>query len=294
MDSEDDTENQYQPSRWSKRCPPDEAVPLHVKIATNESNVARTTVPFKSNLRYGTREGQTFDIYGNGTLKKDSPMFVYIHGGYWQYLTKELSAYCVVPLHEAGVRVVVPDYDLAPNVSLSIIVQEVFELATFIMKMAKEDGVRDVWFGGHSAGAHLSSMLLSTELLSKLDDDSKAIFRGLFLISGVYNLKPLLRTTVNDALNLTEKELSKLSPMSSIDDQVKNHLNKSFNLVVAVGENDSPAFQQQSRDFHEVLSRRGIASKYIFVEEVDHFEIVENLSKVDYKLTKELIQLITK
>ncbi|RZF37963.1 hypothetical protein LSTR_LSTR005463 [Laodelphax striatellus] len=262
----------------------------HKSNLFSESNVARSTVPFKSNVNYGTREGQTFDIYGNDSVKKDSPIFVYIHGGYWQYLSKEVSAYCVVPLHKAGVRVVIPDYDLAPSVSLSIIVQEIFELALFILKMAKEDGVRDVWFGGHSAGAHLSSMLLSTEWLSKLDDDSKAIFKGLFLVSGVYNLRPLLSTTINDALNLTEKEIEDLSSMFSIDRYVKIHLCKSFRVVVAVGEHDSPLFQKQSKDFHEVLLKSGILAEYIYVEGVDHFEIVENLSNAKFKLTKELIE----
>lgn len=44
------------------------------------------------------------------------PTFVYIHGGYWQIpvVTKENSCYCVAPLLEAGIRVVIADHDLAP------------------------------------------------------------------------------------------------------------------------------------------------------------------------------------
>lgn len=41
--------------------------------------------------------------------------FVYIHGGYWQDLNKDISAYCVEPLVNAGIRVVIPGYDLAPK-----------------------------------------------------------------------------------------------------------------------------------------------------------------------------------
>ena len=45
----------------------------------------------------------------------DAPVFVYIHGGYWQMLSKDISSYCVPPLYNAGIKVVVPDYDLAPE-----------------------------------------------------------------------------------------------------------------------------------------------------------------------------------
>lgn len=40
---------------------------------------------------------------------------MYIHGGYWQELNKDISAYCVEPLVNAGIRVIIPGYDLAPT-----------------------------------------------------------------------------------------------------------------------------------------------------------------------------------
>jgi len=45
----------------------------------------------------------------------DAPVFVYIHGGYWQLLGKSISAYCVKPLHNEGIISVIVGYDLAPN-----------------------------------------------------------------------------------------------------------------------------------------------------------------------------------
>jgi len=54
------------------------------------------------------------DVYEDGLTSSDYT-FVYIHGGYWQELNKDISAYCVEPLVNAGIRVVIPGYDLAPK-----------------------------------------------------------------------------------------------------------------------------------------------------------------------------------
>lgn len=67
-----------------------------------------------ADIRYGPGDRQLLDIYEDElTLPNDT--FVYIHGGYWQELNKDISAYCVEPLVNAGIRVVIPGYDLAPR-----------------------------------------------------------------------------------------------------------------------------------------------------------------------------------
>lgn len=64
----------------------------------------------------------------------DAPIFVYIHGGYWQKLTKNISAYCVDPLVTAGIKVIVLEYDLCPTVTLSELVEQVTRFGEFILK----------------------------------------------------------------------------------------------------------------------------------------------------------------
>jgi arylformamidase len=64
------------------------------------------------NIRYGPGDRQLMDIYENSPTSEHT--FVYIHGGYWQELNKDISAYCTEPLVNAGIRVIIPGYDLAP------------------------------------------------------------------------------------------------------------------------------------------------------------------------------------
>lgn len=62
---------------------------------------------------------------------------------------------------------------------------------------------RSLWFGGHSAGAHLAATLLCSDWLNQLDANLKEIFQGVVLISGIYHLSPLINTSINDAVGLT-------------------------------------------------------------------------------------------
>lgn len=59
---------------------------------------------------------------------------MYIHGGFWKKLSKSISAYCVDPLVSAGIKVIVLEYDLCPNVTLSELVEQVTRFGEFILK----------------------------------------------------------------------------------------------------------------------------------------------------------------
>lgn len=63
----------------------------------------------------------------------DAPVFVYVHGGYWQELNKINSAYCVGPLVAAGIKVIVLDYDLCPSITLEQIVNEMERAGDYIL-----------------------------------------------------------------------------------------------------------------------------------------------------------------
>lgn len=67
------------------------------------------------NIRYGPGEFQLLDVYEDSLTSSTGHTFVYIHGGYWQELNKDISAYCVEPLVNAGICVIIPGYDLAPT-----------------------------------------------------------------------------------------------------------------------------------------------------------------------------------
>lgn len=95
----------------------------------------------KRQLFYGSSERESYDVYFNDS-EETSKIFVYVHGGCWQMLDKESSAYCVAPFVEAGHRVILVDYNLCPNVSLTKIVQEIQTCIRHIVQYAKDTKTR--------------------------------------------------------------------------------------------------------------------------------------------------------
>jgi len=55
---------------------------------------------------------------------------------------------------------------------------------------------RNIWLGGHSAGAHLAASMIHPKVNENVG------INGFILISGVFDLNPLLETTINEALKL--------------------------------------------------------------------------------------------
>lgn len=57
--------------------------------------------------------------------------------------------------------------------------------------------------GGHSAGAQLASTLLHNKIAQFHNCELQSRLVGLILFSGVYDLRPLIETYVNEPLKLT-------------------------------------------------------------------------------------------
>ncbi|XP_069181142.1 kynurenine formamidase-like [Procambarus clarkii] len=147
-------EEQYSPTRWSKRYSDEEIIGAHVRIASERSQAARNTVSHRCNIFYGQGPRASLDVYGED-LPPESTVLVYVHGGYWRRLSKDVSSYAVLPLYNHGVITVVVGYDLAPQVSVEEIVEEVRAAVVWACRLARERGSRSVVVAGWSAGAQL-------------------------------------------------------------------------------------------------------------------------------------------
>ncbi|KAG8298520.1 hypothetical protein J6590_013697 [Homalodisca vitripennis] len=284
-------EIQYNPSCSVTRVPREEALQQFINITTNASNIARETVPHRLNLRYGYRKEQLLDLYGTD-LPPGAPIFVYIHGGFWQRLSKDISAYPVIPLREAGIKSAIVGYDLAPNVTLDVIVQEIREMAVFILNIAKEEKTKDVWFGGHSSGAHLAASLLEPDWFNSLEPCLRRMVRGMVLISGIFDVTPLMETSFNENLRLTLETAIRQSPMFKHGDL---QLLRSFSVLLSYARQDPPSFHRQSIEYRKVIEKKNpwIRTKLVEIKgETDHFNLVTNLQYPNYELTRDIIGLI--
>jgi arylformamidase len=124
---------------------------------------ARRQFACREDLRYGGRETERLDFFP--PLQKGSPLFVFVHGGYWQELSHKQSSPMAGEVLEAGFAFASIDYTLAPAAPISLMVEEVGLALAFLRESADELGftAERITLAGHSAGAHLAAMQIMGE-----------------------------------------------------------------------------------------------------------------------------------
>ncbi|NXI21167.1 KFA formamidase, partial [Sterrhoptilus dennistouni] len=205
------------------------------------------------------------------------PALVYIHGGYWQCLSKDDSGFAAPPLVSQGVAVVAVGYDIAPAGHMDAMVLQVRRSLVFLTE--QHPRIRGIYLCGHSAGAHLAAMVLSTDWTEfRVVPDIK----GTVLVSGLYDLEPLLDTYVNDALKMSREVAQRNSPVRHVTPAVP----AACEVLVAVAQHDSPEFRRQSQEYSQALRAAGWSVSLLDLAGVDHFDIIERLSEDSYILTQ--------
>ena len=95
-----------------------------------------------------------------------------------------------------------------------------------------------------------------------------------------FTFRPILQTDINAKLGLTEESAEKLSPLDASNfKKIYANARKTTRFIILIAENDSPAFHDQSRCFHEMLQATGVNSDYIEIKDTDHFSKSFDLSK---------------
>ncbi|XP_073941700.1 kynurenine formamidase isoform X2 [Choristoneura fumiferana] len=287
-----DLEREYSPSQWSTRfASAQDVIHSHIQTVTAASEEATNNIPHKLEIEYGPTANQRLDIFGTD-LPNDAPILVFVHGGFWQELNREISRYPVQPLHRCRVKTVVVGYDLCPNATLPEIVNQIQNAAKFVFEYAEKLNARGVYFAGHSAGAHLVAKLLAgADFLDNTPGSNR--LQGAFLVSGVYDLRDVVHTSVNEAVQLPSEWAIPLSPQFDS----YSHLQTSrIRLYILAAQNDSPTFKKQSREFYELLHNHCLMQNmYLEIkDDMDHFDIVECFAKDNNYLKNLLVHDIRK
>ncbi len=165
-------------------------------------------------LVYDQRSGETLDLYPAGV---GSPVFVWLHGGYWRALSKDDNAFVVDGLVPRGVSVVVVNYSLAPAVTLDEIVRQVRAALAWLFHHARDHGFdpKRLHIGGSSAGGQLVGMLLAPGWTADWAIPASPIATAVAL-SGLFDLEPLRYVSQNEWLRLDEASAGRNSPVHSI------------------------------------------------------------------------------
>ncbi|CAL8332227.1 unnamed protein product [Merluccius merluccius] len=282
-----DLQRQYSPSQWSHRLSADDVIKAHVTALEQGTARARGLAQTLLNVPYGEGDGEKLDVYIPNSSSLDVSLVIYIHGGYWQFLSKEESGFMAVPMVQKGVVVVAVDYDTAPKGNMDLIVSQIRRSIVSVMQQYSH--FRGLYLCGHSAGAHLVAMVLSTDW-SQYNITPQ--INGALLVSGIYDLLPILSTDVNEPLKMTEEVALRNSPMKLVPEVKLSSPN--CHIVVAVAEHDSPEFRNQSEEYYKDLKKSGLNVILEDVPNTDHFNIIEEMTDGEYHLTQLLFKMMGK
>jgi len=215
---------------------------------------------------YGPKERQRYDLFRAGDAK--APLAVYIHGGYWQRGDRKDYSFVAKELNTAGIDVALPSYSLCPAVSVMDIVGE---LQVCLAAIWRKTGKYPV-VAGHSAGGHLTAAMLATDWSNVAGVPADLVRAGV-AISGVFDLVPLIPTSINELVGFDDASARAASPL------LWPAPASARTLVAAVGGNESSEFLRQSREIAQAWARAGLKTEYLVVPGTDHFTVVDELTK---------------
>lgn len=257
----DDIESQYNP----RKAVPD--VERFTRRTAEWSARARQRLAdARLDLRYGEGRLATLDVFP--AAGAGAPVHVFLHGGYWRGRDKSDYSYVAGALVPMGITTVVMNYDLCPAVELPAIVRQVREGFQWIHAHAQEWGgdPAAITASGHSAGAHLIAAALpcAGEALAPWAP------RAATLVSGIYELEPVLSISVNQEIRLRPEQVDALSPM-------RHPPHPAVPLVLVAGGAEPTSWVKQSHDFAKACTEAGGSALYVEVPGAHHYSVMSGL-----------------
>jgi arylformamidase len=249
-----------------------------------ESVDARASQPGYLDVPYGAHPTEKLDIFRPQGQSK--AVLLFIHGGYWRALDKKDFSFVAPAFTKAGVTVAVPNYALCPAVTVEDIVRQMLQASAWLYRNASNFGGHPdrLYIAGHSAGGHLTAMMMAALWPQFAADLPKKIFQAGFSVSGLYDLRPLTRAPfLNVDLRLTEKAAARVSPalMPAATDAP---------LCTAVGSAETRGFHDQNSILNKAWARV-IAGDYTSPGD-NHFTIMDKFATAGTTLNRAALRMM--
>lgn len=248
-----------------------------------DSARVREELPGPRDVAYGPHRDQLLDVFPAKT--KGGPVILFIHGGYWRRLTKDENSFSAKALVPLGATVAVNTYSLCPHVHLDVIVRQCRDAVAHVYRHAADWGADPgkLYVMGHSAGGHLTGMMLGTDWVGEYGLPGDVI-KGGAPISGLFDLRPVRRSHVQEWLDLSEAGAERNSPLFHLPPP-------NCPVIVSWGEKDPEGFHDQSRAYIAALENNGNPLTEIVLPGLDHFAAGNQLMDARSPLTQAIAKM---
>lgn len=229
-------------------------------------------------ISYGPSPRQTIDLFLAADTES-APLAVFIHGGYWRSLRPSMFSQCARGLNGHGVTVAVVGYDLCPQVTIPGIIDQTRKACLYLWERFS----KRITAFGHSAGGHLAGCLIASDWTTLDPTAPDNLVPAGYSISGLFDLMPLMQTSMNADLRLDEATARRASPIFWPAPHGRT-------LDAVVGGAESNEFLRQSRI---IVDAWGKAShlRYEAVPDANHFTVLDPLADPESAMVKRLADL---
>ena len=214
-------------------------------------------------IRYGSDARNVIDFFAGD---REGPIVVFIHGGYWQALNSSFFSHLAGGLNAHGVSVAIPSYQLCPEVSVDDIIRQMRTATHELARLGQP-----LVISGHSAGGHLAACMLATDWPAFDASLPENLVVAAYAISGLFDLGPLVETSINTALCLDQAAARAASPLFW-------NAPRRGSLDAVVGGNESAEYFRQSRTIVEAWGTAGIATRFGIIADANHFTAIAPLA----------------
>lgn len=203
--------------------------------------------------------------------KKGFPVLVFVHGGGYSKGDRKEGEGLGKVFAARGVGAAVISYRLFPAVKHPGHVQDVAKAFAWVKANAAKHGgdPRNVFVGGHSAGAHLAALLATDASYLKAEKLALSDVAGVVAISGGYRILPIRKDVFGD-----EAAMAAASPFS--------HLKGGHPpFLIVYGDGDTPERHELSKEFRDALKKAGGDAEVLEVKGRTHQELFTKIGDGD-------------
>jgi arylformamidase len=239
----------------------------HLANYEKKSAAARERLKGRLDIRFGERRNETFDLFMPAGAPRGT--LIFIHGGYWRAMDKRDITFALEPAVESGYAVVAPNYDLCPNVTLDVVVDEMLAFARFLLREGEKLGLDPtrLHLSGHSAGAHLCARLLHHDWAA--EDLPTRPFLSALLVSGIYEPEIVRHISVNADVRLTAE-------MAAAHDCLAQPPRYDLPLLTTAGAKEPAGWIAQSEAYVGACRTAGIDATLRVIDDLDHFSLLDH------------------
>lgn len=224
-------------------------------------------------IPYGDNAREKLDLFKPSGEPKG--LFVFVHGGFWLKFDKSYWSHFAAGALEHGWAVAMPSYPLCPEVRVGGIARS----AAKAVALAAERISGPIRLAGHSAGGQIVTRLLCGG--TGLPDEIARRIDRVMSISGVHDLRPMIRTAMNDGLRIDMEEAHAESP--ALLEPVAD-----VSLTCWVGANERSEFVRQNALLANVWRGLGLATETVEEPDRHHFNVIDGLATADSPMAKAL------